>query len=167
MAGCSLRKDGRFKLRSLSFLRAAPVPGEKCVEPFGWMAWQTRAEIAQIGFRIEVVEFGGFNQAVDAGGALAALVRTGKQPVLAAKSDRADGALCDIVVDFETAVVAIAAQRRPAVQRIADRPGEFALAGDPRQGRLQPVFHLLEERTGADLPDFPADRSCLSANVTF
>ena len=49
---------------------------------------------SQIGFGVEAVEFGGFDQRQDAGGAFAALVRAGEQPVLAAETDPAQGVRC-------------------------------------------------------------------------
>ena len=37
-----------------------------------------------------------------------------KKPVLAAEGDRADDALCGVVVDLDTAVVEVSAERRQA-----------------------------------------------------
>ena len=42
---------------------------------------------AEVGFRIDAVEFGGLDQRQDAGGTLAALVGAGEQPVFAPKAE--------------------------------------------------------------------------------
>jgi hypothetical protein len=68
---------------------------------------------AEIGFRVEAVEFGGADQAVDRGGALAAGIRACEQVVLAAQSDGAQGAFRGVVVDLDAAIVAVAQQRIP------------------------------------------------------
>ena len=54
--------------------------------------------IAEIGFGIETVQFGGADQAVDRGGALAAGIGAGEQVVLAAQSDGAQGAFRGVVM---------------------------------------------------------------------
>lgn len=39
--------------------------------------------LAQVGFRVDAIEFGGLEQRVDRSRALAAVVRSGEEPVLA------------------------------------------------------------------------------------
>jgi hypothetical protein len=52
----------------------------------GWSAMRDE-HVAQIGFRVEAVQLGGADQAVDRGGALATGIGAGEQVVLAAQSD--------------------------------------------------------------------------------
>ena len=86
--------------------------------------------LAQIGFRIEAVELGGFDERVSRGGALAAGIGAGEQIVLAAERERADGALGGVVADLQGAVIEIARERRLAGAGITDRLGQLAAAGD-------------------------------------
>ena len=54
--------------------------------------------VEEIDFGVETVEFGGADQAVDRGGALAAHIGACEQVVLAAQSDGAQGAFRGVVV---------------------------------------------------------------------
>ena len=45
--------------------------------------------VAEVGFWVEVVQLGGFDEAVEGGGAFGATVRTGEQLILAADGHRA------------------------------------------------------------------------------
>src|SRR5207248_10140502 len=128
-----------------------PVPGQELGEAFGGMGGELGEDVGEPGGRIEAVELGGLGQSVDCGGALATVVGTGEQPVLAAKDQGADRPLGGVVVDLEAAVVAIAGELRPAAQPIADGSGELALAGDAPEARLQPGFELIAERSGVAL----------------
>ena len=87
--------------------------------------------MAQVRLGIDAVELGGADQRVDRRGALAAGVGAGEQLVLPSERDRAQGSLGGVVVDLDAAVVAVARQRRPARQRIADRAGELGLLRQP------------------------------------
>lgn len=64
----------------------APVPGKQLVETTDRKVGDTRQDVGQPGLRVDVVELGGGDQASDDGGALAAAVRTGQQPCLAAEA---------------------------------------------------------------------------------
>ena len=92
---------------------------------------------AQIGFGIEAVEFGRADQAVDRGGAFAAGIGAGEQVVLAAQCDRAQGAFGGVVVDFDAAVVAVAHERVPTRQRVADRHRRVRFAREFCQASLR------------------------------
>ncbi len=85
------------------------------------MLGDAREHLAQIGLGIQAVEFRRADQAVDRRGTLAAGVRPGEEVVLATKCDGAQRALGGGVVDLDVAVVAVADERRPARERVADR----------------------------------------------
>src|SRR5258706_15558608 len=107
--------------RSLGLLLLGrPVPREQLVEPPGRVGSDAREQVAEVGLRIDAVELGGFDQAVEGGRPQAALVRAGEQPVLAAERHGTDGSLGGIVVDLQPAVVAVPGQLDPAVEGIAD-----------------------------------------------
>ena len=74
---CGSRRDG------VSTLRIGPVPGQQFIDAPGRMAGEAGENIAEPGCGIDAVELGGLDQRVDGGGALAAGVGAGKQPVLA------------------------------------------------------------------------------------
>src|SRR5947208_10387751 len=80
-SGCSLSP----------LLPGRPVPREQLVEPPGRVGGDAREQVAQVGLRIDAVELGGLDQAVEGGRPQAALVRAGEQPVLAA--DRNHGVI--------------------------------------------------------------------------
>lgn len=100
---------------------------------------------------VDAVEPGGFYRAVDAGGAVTALVGAREQPVLAPDGNTAQQALGGIVVDLEAAVVGIAGQRRPAGARIADGDREVEAAGQLWSGRVEPPTERIEQRSGPGL----------------
>ncbi len=56
---------------------ALPIPGQEFIDPFSRMILQARQDIGEPGLRVNVVEFGRFDQGVDGGGATAAIVRRG------------------------------------------------------------------------------------------
>ena len=75
------------------------------------MVGDTGEHVAQVGFRIDVVQFRGADEAVDRGGTFAASVRSREQVVLAAQGDHAQGSFCGVVIDLDAPVVDIAQQR--------------------------------------------------------
>lgn len=117
---------------------ARPVPGGEVTDAVDGEVGDAGQNIPEIGLRIKAVEPGALDQGVDDGGALAALVGTGEEPVLAADGERPDRALGGVVVDLQIAAVGIAGERGPARQAVADRLGEFTLARQLGQGRVEP-----------------------------
>jgi hypothetical protein len=69
--------------------RRGPVPGQQFVDPFCRVGGEAGEDVAEIGLGGDAVELGGLDQRVEGGGACAAVVRAGEQPVLAAEGDRA------------------------------------------------------------------------------
>ena len=53
---------------------APPVPGHKGIELAGRVTWETAQNVGEPGLGVDVVEFGGVDQAVDDGGALTAAI---------------------------------------------------------------------------------------------
>ena len=51
------------------------------------MIGEAGEHVAEVALRIEAVEFGGADQAIEHGGAFAALIRTGKKVILASQGD--------------------------------------------------------------------------------
>src|SRR5260370_40084756 len=88
----------------------SPAPGQEVVDLLGRVGGEASEDVAQVGFGIEAVELGGLDQGVHGGGALAAVVGAGEQPVLAAEGDGAHGAFGGVVVDLQASVVAVAGQ---------------------------------------------------------
>ena len=95
-------------------------------------------DVGEIGLRVDAVELAGLDQRSDDGPVLGAAVGAGEQSVLAIERDRPDGALDDVVVDLDAAVVEEARQALPARQRVADRLGELGLLADQRELGAQP-----------------------------
>ena len=74
----------------------------------------------KVSLRIDCIELGRLDQAINGGGTRATSVGAGKQPVLAAKGDAAYHPLGGIVGHLDAPIVQIAGQRRPACDRVAD-----------------------------------------------
>lgn len=62
--------------------------------------------------RVNAVELGGLDQRVHGGGAFAAAIRTGKEPVLPAQTDTSQCVLGGVVVDLEPAVLSVGEELR-------------------------------------------------------
>ena len=84
--------------------------------------------MAQPRFRVNTVELGRADQRVDGDSALATAVGTGEQIVAAADGDATQRPFSGRVVDLDDAVVAVAQQRRPQIERVLDRGRRVRLA---------------------------------------
>ena len=87
------------------------------------------------------------------GPVLTATVRTGEASILSVQCDRADGALHDVRVDVDTAVVEEASEAVPTRARIADRFGELGLLADQAKLGAQPGFEIFDDWPTSDLAD--------------
>ena len=94
------------------------VPGQEIINPVGGMIGDMRQHVTQPGFGVDTVQLGGAEQRVDRGGALAAAVGAGEQIIAAADGHATQGAFGRGVIDLDGAVVAIAQQRRPPLERV-------------------------------------------------
>ena len=108
-------------------------------------------DVGQIGGGIDVVELAGGDERGDDCPVLAAAVGPCEQVVLSAQSDRPDGALDDVVVELDAAIVEEAAEALPARQRVADRLGDLGLARYQAKLTLEPGLERLEDRLAAQL----------------
>src|SRR6266511_5300912 len=66
----------------------ADVPGEQVASAIDGVVGDAAQHITQVGFGVEAVEFGGFDQAIEGGGAITAGVGPGKKIVLPAEGNR-------------------------------------------------------------------------------
>lgn len=84
--------------------------------------------VAQPSFGIDLVEPGSLDEAVDRGGAVAAVIGAREQPVLATDRDAAQRSFGGVVVDLEPAVVDVAgvsAFSRAFKRRERQSPGSY------------------------------------------
>src|SRR5512147_1395494 len=58
-----------------------PMPGQEFGEAVDRVLGDASQDVAQVGFGVDAVQFARFDQAVDAGGALATGMRAGEEPV--------------------------------------------------------------------------------------
>ena len=84
---------------------------------------------------------------------LGAAVGAGEERILAIERDRPDGALDDVGVDFDPAVIEEAGEARPSRESVADSLGELALLADEGELRLQPRFERIDDRAASRLSD--------------
>ena len=132
----SLRRDrGRG-------LRRRPSPGRELVDLLCRVSGEAGEHVGEPGLRIDAVELGGLDEGVDGGCPLATVVGAGEQPVLAAERDAAEARSAMLLSISKAAVVAIAGQRHPAVEGIAEGARKLALARDLAQARLEPALEL-------------------------
>ena len=82
-----------------------PVPGRQVVEAVDFVIRQAVQEIGDIGLGIEIVGLCRLDDGHDGRGVFGAAVGTSKHPVLPADTQRAHGALGDIVIDGNGRVV--------------------------------------------------------------
>ena len=79
-------------------------------------------DVGEIGVRIDAAELAGLDQRRDDRPVLAAAVGAGEQRILAIEGDGADGALDDVGVDLDAAVVEEAGQSRPSARARSGSP---------------------------------------------
>ena len=120
------------------------------------MLGDTAKDIAQIGFRVEAVELGGFDKGVDGSGALATGIGAGEQVVLAAEGEGPDGALGSVVADLQAAIIEIAGQCLPAAAGAAHGAGQLALARELGQRGVEEGGKLIDHRAGPRVADLSA-----------
>ena len=95
--------------------------GQKLVDAaHGMSGDELGQDVGEVGVGIDVVELAGGNQRGEHGPVLGAAVGPGEQMVPATERDRPDGALDDVAVELDAAVVEEAAQPLPARQRVAN-----------------------------------------------
>ena len=87
-------------------------------------------DVFQVGLRVDAVQLARLDERSDRSPVRGATVRARKEGIFAVQRDRADGALDNVGVDFDSAVVGEARQAIPARERIADGVGELALLTD-------------------------------------
>ena len=90
-------------------------------------------DVGEVGLGIDVVELAGLDQRGDRRPVLAAAVGAGKERVLAVEGERPDGALDDVGVDLDAAIVEEAAKAIPAREDVADGLRQLALLADERE----------------------------------
>jgi hypothetical protein len=95
-------------------------------------------DVGQVPVRLDGEQLAGFDQRGDDRPMLGAAVGAGEQSVLAVEGQRADGALDDVIVDFDLAIVEEQRKPSPARQGVADRLGQLGLLADQRQLLAQP-----------------------------
>ena len=84
---------------------------------------------------------------------LATAVGTCEEGIFSGESQRSDGTLDDVGVNFDAAVVEEAAKPLPARERIADRLGQFGLLANQGELGFEPRVESLEDRPALVLPD--------------
>ena len=121
------------------------APGEEFVDPVDRVIGDAGENVAEVFFRIELVESGGFDEGVDSGGTLAAGIGAGEEIVLAAEGYAAQGSLGGVVVDLDAAVIDEAGELGPARERVADGFGELGFAREFAAACFEPGLHGVED----------------------
>src|SRR5215831_1656395 len=108
------------------------------------MARNARQYIFKPYERIDSDSLAGGYQTPQHRGGLAALVAAEERPVRPSDRDAADGSFGSVVVDFETAVLAVTRQRRPVLQRVAHRAPLRTLGQQLRFDLQQELMQLVQ-----------------------
>jgi hypothetical protein len=81
--------------------------------------------VGEISFRVYAIQFGGLQDRVHGGSALAAGITAGEEPIASAEDDAADGVFGDVVVGFEPGVGGGAGERGAPLDYVAQCLGQF------------------------------------------
>ena len=90
-------------------------------------------DVGEVSLRIEAVELGAFDQGHGLGEGLSTCIIAREEPVFATNPDRSHGTLGRIVIYGHATVGQEQAERWPAIEGVAEGPGEVAFAGDVAQ----------------------------------
>lgn len=149
-------------------MAGCPVPGHKFIPPRrGPVAGDLGDDIGNVGLRLNAVEFGCLYDSVDGGGAIAASLRSGEQPILAAQSHTAHRAFGYVVVDLQTAIFEKTCQCDPAFAAIGDRLGHLGFGREASQGIVECRLQFLDQWRSTILPASSPDIGLLAANLCF
>ena len=86
----------------------------------GWMAGDSRQYVGQPSLRVDVVELGGRDQAVEERRPMAAAVGAGEQPGAPPQSQATQGSFRGVVREADPAVVEEAGEGGPALEHVVD-----------------------------------------------
>ena len=129
----------------------APEVRQQRVDVLRFGDRQPRQHIAQVGVGIVAVGLGALNQAVERRRGMATALAGDEQPIGSALGHRPNCALDGVVVDLEPPILEIARERRPVIEGVADRFGQWALGRHLRQVRLESLLERGEQRRRAFL----------------
>ena len=96
------------------FANTVHIPRQQFIDPFGRMVGDPGQHLSQIILGVEPIQFGGFDQAIRRGRAIAARIRPGEQSVLAAQRHRPHRSFGGVVVDAGSAIAQHQRHRLPA-----------------------------------------------------
>ena len=103
------------------------VPGQQFLDAIDRMVGDRRQDRAQVECRIEAIQFGGSDEAVERCSSMAAGVGTHKEVVFPADRDGTQCPFRGVVVDLQLSVVQVARECAPVRERIADGARRLAL----------------------------------------
>ena len=106
-------KSKRLVLAAGFFLKG-DIPRQKLVDLLHWMVCNAADDAAEIGFRVNAVHFGRFDEGVHCGGAFPATIVSREEPVFATNRHGPDGALGGIVADVEAPVGRVTGEGFPS-----------------------------------------------------
>jgi hypothetical protein len=89
--------------------------------------WQSFENVGQVGFRIESVTFGAFNQGVNDRSTLAGGFSADEEPVLFSNGCGTDAVFDEVVVDLDLAVLDEKGESVPEGEGVVDGAAEFSL----------------------------------------
>jgi hypothetical protein len=78
------------------------IPGQQFLDPIGGMVGDPGEHVTQVGFRIQAVQLGRPDEAVERGSSFTAGIGAGEEVVLPPQGDRAQGTFGGVVVDLDT-----------------------------------------------------------------
>lgn len=152
----------------LDRMMSVPSPRQQFVETVDRMsADHSLQHVTQVCVRLDVIELARLDQRTENCPSSSAAVATGKEVVLAAERHRSDRSLDGVRVEFDAAVMEEAGQSIPARQRIPDRLGEIAAAGQLRELHLEPKAKAVNDRLGEGAPRGQPMRRRLTTHLRF
>ena len=129
------------------------VPRQEIINPVDGMIGDICQHVTQPSFGIDTVQLGRADQRLDRGGPFATADGAGDQIVAPTNGHTTQGAFGRRVVNLGGAVVAVAQQRRPELERLQNRRRRVGLARQRVERGAQPAFQVVEQWSRAGLPN--------------
>jgi hypothetical protein len=120
--------------------RGRKIPGQQFRYSIDGVLSNSFQDLTEVSFRIESVELDRTEQRIDRGSAFATSIRSGEKIVLPAQSHCTEGSFGRGIINLDTSVLEVAAERTPTRKSIANRPCSVELARKPCKAYVEPAM---------------------------
>jgi hypothetical protein len=128
-----------------------PVPWQQVIELLHWMFGDIGEDMREPGLRIDIVHFGGDDQAIHDSGALSAAVTACEEPGFPAQGDAAQGAFSRVVGQTDPSVAQEAREDVPSLEHIRHGFGDIVVPGQGSALFFHPGMQFVDQRRAVAL----------------